>query len=190
MYDNATRDHECPARDPDAPLSIDRERILARADAAFYAVAQTFLSEFEAEEPELYPEPDVEESDPNVYETDDGRTIAADGGTVNACPHCDSTYIRSRVGQNFYNADPCDGSFYCKDCQRYFDEPVERERRQSNCRRGLAADLAAASADDLATDGGRDQCRRCGGSLADPVEPGYGVECPRCGLGNDSGGVE
>lgn len=58
MSDNDAGEEKFPERQTES--LPDRQQILQRADSAFYATAQTFLSEFEAEaldengQPDLY----------------------------------------------------------------------------------------------------------------------------------------
>jgi transcriptional regulator with XRE-family HTH domain len=85
---------------------------------------------------------------------DEESELVTDGGTVLACPNCDSARLTT-VQHNLWGGEPAgEGSHYCKDCNTHVD-PVERESYRSDSpRRGLAKRLADADPDDLVTDGG------------------------------------
>lgn len=74
--------------------------------------------------------------------------------TVAACPECDAANVSTHAvgGASGSHSDP-QGRYRCTGCGAYFDEFVERERRQAHTtRRGLAGKLAAASAGEVAGD--------------------------------------
>lgn len=77
------------------------------------------------------------------------REIAPDGGTVDACPECDSTRIRTLVDHPIRGED-ADHDHLCQDCGHTFDDPVERApHRDRPPRHGLAGDLAEADPSDI-----------------------------------------
>lgn len=57
------------------------------------------------------------------------RYLHPDDDRVFACPHCDYAPIHERKQDNVV-IDP-DKQFICYDCRKGFDEPVERESRES-----------------------------------------------------------
>ena len=70
--------------------------------------------------------------------------------TVAACPECDAARVtRNAGGRRNGQSDPPRGTYRCTDCGSYFDEFVDRARKQPSVRRGLAGRLAAADADEV-----------------------------------------
>ena len=70
--------------------------------------------------------------------------------TVAACPECDAARVTRNAGSGRNaRSDPPRGTYRCTDCGSYFDEFVERARKQASVRRGLAGRLAAADADEV-----------------------------------------
>jgi len=73
--------------------------------------------------------------------------------TVTACPECDATAVRSRVGKGFATASDRSEEYRCSACGALFDEPAERERDQpANQLTGLAAKLDRMDPDDVSAD--------------------------------------
>ena len=71
--------------------------------------------------------------------------------TTDACPECDGTYIYTRNGEGKGRMDDSAPTrFRCRGCGAEFDEPNRRTaRRDANTLKGLAADLANASPEDV-----------------------------------------
>ena len=81
-------------------------------------------------------------------------------GTVAACPECDATAVRSRVGKGFATASDRSEEYRCSACGALFDEPVEREREQpADQLSGLAAELDSMDADDVSGETAREHRR-------------------------------
>jgi len=69
---------------------------------------------------------------------------------VTACPECDSTHLRSNVGESVAGRVGSGHEWSCSACGALFDDPVERDKhRDGGPTRGLAADLAAADPEEV-----------------------------------------
>jgi hypothetical protein len=85
----------------------------------------------------------------------DGK-IVTDGGTITACPECESASIKRRVPQKPISPDTQTHRWYCNACGVWFDEPIERApRSDSTTLCGVAADLDAADPDAIPDGGSR-----------------------------------
>lgn len=64
---------------------------------------------------------------------------------ITVCPDCDGTNIRPLV-----DADAAKGSYYCRECGEWFDEPTRREvKHEPRQPSGYAGKLAEADPDDV-----------------------------------------
>jgi hypothetical protein len=79
--------------------------------------------------------------------------IVTDGGTLTACPACDSTAIKRRTPQKLDSPAHQTHDWVCLDCDARFDEPVEREPKSQAGLSGTVAALDAADPDAI-PDGG------------------------------------
>jgi len=61
------------------------------------------------------------------------------GGTIEACPECDSGQIRQNRGG--YQGPATDSEYVCEDCGARFDEPNERAKKATGNVNGLAKTL-------------------------------------------------
>lgn len=86
---------------------------------------------------------------------DDGDLVT-DGGTVEACPECDTAAIERRTPAKAGSPAWQTHRWYCRNCGASFDEPVERAPITSTTTlSGLAADLDAADPDVIPDGGAR-----------------------------------